>query len=62
MNHMYISPVIDEKVVVKDAANKSRKFGPYQVHYHPEAEPCQAKDRHRIFAEGHERSNAGGPA
>jgi hypothetical protein len=59
MNHMWISPVLDEKVVVKDATDKSRKFGPYQVHYHPEREQCQAKFRHRIFAQGHEVGGIG---
>jgi hypothetical protein len=58
MNHMWISPIIDEKVVVKDASFKSKTFGPYQVHYHPEAEQCDASTRHRLFAEGHE---VGGP-
>lgn len=60
MNHMWINPAtIDEKVTVKQAAERSKQFGPYQVHYHAEAVPCEAKYRHRMFAEGHERGGPG---
>lgn len=59
MNHMWISPALDEKVVLKDAENKSRVNGPYQVHWHPEAVQCEAKYRHAIFAEGARHDMAG---
>ncbi len=54
MNEMYVSPTLDEKVVIRDAKEKSRRFGPYRVHYHPEAIQCEAKYRHRMFVDGNE--------
>jgi len=61
MNHMYISSTLDEKVVVADAIKKSKIYGPYEVHYHPEVTFCEAKFRHRIFADGHEHVASAGP-
>jgi hypothetical protein len=55
MNHMYITPTFDEKVVIKDALDKSNKFGPYIVHYHPSDEKCEG--RHRFFVDGEERES-----
>lgn len=70
MNHAYVSPALDEKVVVAQATDKSKyhpKWNsdttPWQVHYHPEAEQCDASTRHRIFMNGYEHvTNQSGAA
>jgi hypothetical protein len=54
MNHMYVTPALDDKVIVKDAAHKSREFGPYIVHYHAADAAC-GSSRHRFFVDGEER-------
>jgi len=61
MNHAYISENLDEKVVVQQAKDRSKRtrWNPtgdaWEIHYHPEAVPCKAKYRHRIFSDGYER-------
>jgi hypothetical protein len=70
MNHAYISPTLDEKVVVKqskDASKYDKKWNPdmvpYTVHYHPASEQCEAKHRHRVFVDGYEhQTNQSGAA
>jgi hypothetical protein len=69
MIHSYVSPTLDEKVVVKQAMEKSMyhvKWNPdsepVQVHYHPEANHCEAKFVHRMFVNGHERNMGVGAA
>jgi hypothetical protein len=70
MNHAYISPTVDEKVVVKQSKDSSKHHAkwnpdtiPYTVHYHPEAVQCEAKYRHRVFMDGYEhQTNQSGAA
>jgi hypothetical protein len=70
MNHAYVSPTLDEKVVIAQARDKSKrhpKWNPdgdaVQVHYHPAAEQCDSKTRHLIFQDGYEHVlNQGGAA
>jgi hypothetical protein len=50
---MYITPTVDEKVIIRDAENKSKTFGPYIVHYHGADEVC-GQFKHRTFIEGRE--------
>jgi hypothetical protein len=61
VNHAYVSPALDEKVVIAQSRDKSKHHPkwnpdttPWTVHYHPEAVPCEAKYRHRIFNDGYE--------
>jgi hypothetical protein len=69
MIHSYVSPALDEKVVVAQARDKSKyhvKWNPdsepVQVHYHLASEQCEAKSVHRMFVDGHERNMGVGAA
>jgi hypothetical protein len=65
MQDSYITSGVDEQKTLDEARDKTagdwyeHPVEAIMIHYHSARVPCEAKDRHRIFKDGHEQSVAG---